>query len=88
MTLLSYGFLGLFQIRLNGFANFKVGIIVEVPGLRLWWRNLRLRWRLLIMGLEEDRQHLLLAIQREIGNRVVVLHQRGMAIRPCGVCSN
>jgi hypothetical protein len=40
------------------------------------------------MGLEEDRQHLLLAIQREIGNRVVLLHQRGMAIRPCGVCSN
>jgi hypothetical protein len=41
---------------MKSFAGYKVVIIVEVPDLILWWRNLRLRWSLPIAGLEEDCQ--------------------------------
>jgi hypothetical protein len=43
--------------RCSGFASYKVDIIVEILVSRLRWRNLSLRWSLLIMGLEEDCQH-------------------------------
>ena len=36
--------------------RYKVRVIVEIPALSLWWRNLGLRWSLLLVRLEEDKQ--------------------------------
>jgi hypothetical protein len=42
--------------KFESFAGYKVESIVDIPVLRLWWRNLGLRWSLPIVGLEEDYQ--------------------------------
>jgi hypothetical protein len=59
-----------------------VGNILEISVLRLWWRNLDLRWSLLLVRLEEDRQSTidLGYLMRYRERRVVLLPQSCMAM--------